>query len=154
MKHQFPIRDRIIAGLTPAVLVIEAREKSGSLITPRLALESNRDVFAIPGGIYSPGSVGTNNLIKQGAKAITSYQEILDELGLTKTKECTNNKSIASASDEEKTILSWLGTEPLHIDSLAKKTQNNASTISSTLTLMEIKGMIKNLGGGNYAAIR
>lgn len=154
MKHQFPIRDRIIAGLTPAVLVIEAREKSGSLITPRLALEANRDVFAIPGGIYSPGSVGTNNLIKQGAKAVTSYQEILDGLGLTKIENCTNNRSIVSTSPEEKTILSLLSTEPLHIDAIAKKAKNDANKISSALTLMEIKGMIKNLGNGNYTIIK
>jgi len=154
MKHQFPIRNRIVAGLAPAVLVIEAAEKSGSLITPRLALEANRDVFAIPGGIYSPGSVGTNNLIKQGAKAITSYQEILEELGLTKTEKYTNNRSIVSASEEEKTVLALLNTEPLHIDALAKKTKINAAKISSTLTLMEMKRMVKNLGSGNYAIIK
>lgn len=154
MKHQFPIRDRIIAGLTPAVLVIEAREKSGSLITPRLALEANRDVFAVPGSIYSPGSVGTNNLIKSGAKAITKYEEILEELGLTKDKECINNKSIVPASPEEKTILSLLSTEPLHIDAIAQKAKNSAKKISSALTLMEIKGMVKNLGNGNYSAIK
>lgn len=153
-KHHFPIRDRIIAGLAPAVLVVEAREKSGSLITPRLALEANRDVFAIPGGIYSPGSVGTNNLIKQGAKAVTSYQEILEDLGLTKIKECTNNRNIVSQSSEEKKILSLLEAEPLHIDAIAEKAKNDASKISSLLTLMEIKGIIKNLGSGNYTATK
>lgn len=153
-KHHFPLRNRIVAGLVPAVLVIEAREKSGAMITPRLALEANRDVFAVPGSIYSPGSVGTNNLIKQGAKAVTSHQEILEELGLTKIEECTNNKNIVSASDDEKTILSLLSAEPLHIDAIAEKTQNDASKISGLLTLMEIKGIIKNLGSGNYAATK
>lgn len=154
MKHQFPVRNRIIAGLTPAVLVIEAREKSGALITPRLALEANRDVFAVPGGIYSPHSVGTNNLIKQGAKAVTSCQEILDELGLTKPEGCINNRSIVSASSDEKAILSLLDTEPLHIDAIAKKINNEANKVSGTLTLMEMEGIVKNLGGGNYAIIK
>lgn len=154
MKHHFPLRNRIVAGLTPAVLVIEAREKSGAMITPRLALEANRDVFAIPGGIYSPGSIGTNNLIKQGAKAVTSYQEVLEELGLTKNGNCTNNRSIVSVSPEEKIILSLLGAEPLHIDAIARNAKTNAAKISGALTLLEMKGMVKNLGGGNYAAIK
>lgn len=154
LKHQFPLRNRIICGLAPAVLIIEAAEKSGALITAKLALDCNRDVFAIPGGIYWPNSVGTNNLIKQGAKAITFYQEILDELNLTKAKEYTINRSIVSASPEEEAILSFLGTEPLHIDAIVKKSKNDTNKISSALTLMEMKGLVRNLGSGNYAIIK
>ncbi|MDP3057038.1 MAG: DNA-processing protein DprA [bacterium] len=154
LKHQFPLRNRIICGLTPAVLVVEAAEKSGALITAKLALDCNRDVFAIPGGIHWPNSVGTNNLIKQGAKIITSCQEILDELNLTKAKEYTINRSIVSASPEEETILSFLGAEPLHIDAIAEKVKNDANKISSALTLMEMKGLVRNLGSGNYAIMK
>ncbi len=153
-KHQFPLRNRIICGLTPAVLVIEAAEKSGALITAKLALDANRDVFAVPGGIYWPNSRGTNNLIKQGAKAITCCQEILDELNLTKVKEYTINRSIVSASREEETILSFLGAEPLHIDAISEKAKTDAAKISGALTLMEMKGMVRNLGSGNYAIIK
>lgn len=152
-KHQFPLRNRIVAGLAPAVLVIEAAEKSGAMITPRLALENNRDVFAIPGSIYSPGSKGTNNLIKQGAKTITDPQDILEEFGLTKSPECINNKNIIRASGEESDILSALKIEPLHLDEIARITKNSASKISSLLMVMEMKGTVKNLGNGNYAII-
>lgn len=154
LKHQFPLRNRIISGLAPAVLVIEAAEKSGALITAKLALDANRDVFAVPGGIYWPNSAGTNNLIKQGAKAVTSCQEILNELGLTKIKEYTINRSIVSASPEETAILAVLNAEPLHIDAITKKTEVDTAKISCALTLMEMKGMVRNLGSGNYAAIK
>jgi DNA processing protein len=154
MKHQFPLRNRIIAGLAPAVLVIEAAEKSGSLITPRLALEANRDVFAVPGGIYWPNSQGTNNLIKQGAKAITSCQEILDELNLTKIADYTNNKRIVPDSPEEEAVCSLLSAEPLHIDAVARKAKMDASKIAGILMLMEMKGMVKNLGSGNYTVMK
>ncbi len=154
LKHQFPLRNRIICGLAPAVLVIEAAEKSGALITAKLALDSNRDVFAIPGGIYWPNSVGTNNLIRQGAKIITNAQEILDELNLTKIKEYSINRNIVPSSPEEENILSLLSAEPLHIDNIAKKAKIEASKISSILMLMEMKGMVRNLGSENYAIIK
>lgn len=154
MKHQFPIRNRIICGLCPAVLIIEAAEKSGTLITARLALDANRDVFAVPGGIYSPNSAGTNNLIKQGAKIITGAQDILDELNLTKAKEYTINRSIVPASPEEENILSLLGAEPLHIDKITQKAKMEASQAASVLMLMEMKGMVRNLGSENYTIIK
>ncbi len=153
-KHHFPIRDRIIAGLAPAVLVIEAREKSGALITPRLALEANRDVFAVPGGIYSPGSIGTNNLIKQGAKAITSYQEILDELNLTKNGNCINNKKIALQDQEEKKILETITSEPLHMDEISKRAKLPPERTASILMMMEIKRIVKSLGAGVYVEVK
>jgi len=153
-KGQFPIRNRIISGLSLAILVIEAAEKSGALITAKLALDANRDVFAVPGGIYWPNSVGANNLIKQGAKAVTCAQEILDELSLTKVKEYINNRTIIKASAQEEIILSWLNTEPLHIDNIAQKAKMESSHAASVLMLMEMKGMVRNLGTGNYAIIK
>lgn len=154
LKHRFPLRNRIISGLSLGVLIVEAAQKSGALITAKLALDSNREVFAVPGGIYSPNSEGTNNLIKEGAKAITSCQEILEELNLTKIKEYTINKSIVPDSPDEQKIYSLLKAEPLHIDALAKLSALAPAKTSSVLTMMEMKGMVKNLGSGNYTVIR
>lgn len=150
MKHHFPIRNRIVSGLSRGVLVIEAAKESGALITARMALEENREVFAIPGSIYWPNSEGTNNLIKNGARAITSAEEILEELGLTKKEKCTNNIKMLSSDPKEQKIRSILKNEPLHIDTIAKKSKINSSEASSLLMLMEMKGLVKNLGGGNY----
>lgn len=154
LKHHFPLRNRIIAGLSRGVLIIEAAEKSGALITAKFALDSNRDVFAIPGSIYWPNSSGTNNLIKQGAKAITKYEEILEELDLTKIEEYADSRRIVPCSTEEKTIYGFLSSEPLHIDNIAKKAKMETSRAGSVLMMMEMKGMIKNLGAGIYVGIK
>lgn len=150
MKHQFPIRNRIVSGLSLGVLVIEAAERSGSLITAQMALEQNRLIFTVPGSIYWPSSAGSNNLIKKGAQAITGAEEILEALNLTKIENYTINKRIASATPEEKKICAILGVEPLHIDTIARNAKINSSETSSLLMLMEMKGMVKNLGSGNY----
>lgn len=153
LKHHFPMRNRLIAGLSLGVLVVEAAKESGALITAKMALEENREVFAIPGSIYSPNSEGANNLIKSGAKAITRYQEILEELDLTKIKDYINNRSIVAATPEEEAIMSLLGAEPLHIDIIAQKAGISAAKISGSLMLMEMKGLVKNLGGENYTTL-
>ncbi len=154
LKHHFPLRNRIIAGLSRGVLVVEAAEKSGALITAKFALDSNRDVFAVPGGIYWPNSAGTNNLIKSGAKAITKHEEILEELDLAKIKEYANSRKIVAYSPEEKTVCDLLSSEPLHIDNIAKKAKMETSRIASILMMMEMKGMIKSLGAGIYVGIK
>lgn len=153
LKHHFPLRNRIIAGLSRGVLVIEAAEKSGALITAKFALDSNRDVFAIPGSIYWPNSVGTNNLIKAGAKTISRYEEILEELNLTKIENYIKNKKVIAPNPEEKIILDAITNEPLHMDEISKKTKLAPDRASSLLMLMEMKGMVKNMGSGVYVAI-
>jgi len=154
LKHHFPFRNRIISGLSLGVLVIEAAEISGALITARSALEQNREVFAVPGNIYSPTSVGPNNLIKMGAKLVTSAQDILEELNLTKAYQFIETKKIVPDTKEEAKILEALGSEPIHIDDLVKATELPTSTVSSTLTMMEMKGKVKNLGGMQYVIAR
>lgn len=153
-KGHFPIRNRIISGLSLGVVVVEAAKKSGTLITARLALEQNREVFAVPGSIYWPNSQGTNDLIKSGAKTVASYEDILEDLHLTKIENYTNNRRIVPKSPEEETISLILNREPLHIDAVAQKTKMDVSKIASILMLMEMKGMVKNLGGGNYAVMK
>ncbi len=146
----FPARNRIMAGLALGTLVIEAAQESGSLITASLALEFNREVFAVPGSIFSPQSEGSNKLIKSGAKIVSGVKDILEELHIEQKKEAEKIKTIIPATKEEEKILKTLSFDPLHIDTIAKMTKLEASVASSTLAIMEMKGMVKNIGGQNY----
>jgi len=154
LKHHFPQRNRLISGLSHATLVIEAGEKSGALITAMHALEQNREVFAIPGSIYSQSSAGTNSLIKLGAKLIAGARDIIESLNLTAAAAYIENKKIIPESAEEELILKQLSYEPVHVDELKNLTRLDTSVINSTLTLMEMKGIVKNLGGMNYVLAR
>ncbi len=131
-------------------MVSECGERSGALITARHALEQNREVFALPGNIYSPGSTGPNNLIKMGAKPVTSFQDILDELNLNQAVEYTKVSKIIPDSKEEEILLQFLSKESIHVDNLVKKSKLDTAVVTSTLTLMEMKGKVKNLGGMEY----
>lgn len=153
LPQNFPQRNRIISGLSLGTLVIEAGEKSGTSITARAALEQNREVFAVPGSIYSLNSRGTNNLIKMGAKLVSCVQDILDELNLDLIVKPAQKEDISPASQEEATLLKYLSAEPTHIDALIEKSKLSSSQISPTLTIMEMQGKVRNVGSGNYVLI-
>jgi DNA processing protein len=136
------------------VLVVEAGEKSGALITSRFALEQNREVFAVPGNVNSPVSVGTNRLIQQGAKLVLQVEDILEELNLRMIADQAEAKVILPESAEEAALISQLSSQPTHIDELGRLTGMPSSLISSTLTIMELKGMVQQVGGMNYVRLR
>lgn len=146
----FPARNRLMAGMTLGTIVIEAASESGSLITANLALEFNREVFAVPGSIFSPQSEGTNTLIKSGAKMATSVKDILEELNIERRSAQDQVKKIIPATPGEEKILKNLSQDPVHIDTIAKLTKLEASVVSGTLAVMEMKGFVRNIGGQNY----
>jgi len=152
--ENFPRRNRIMSGLSLGVLIVEAGETSGAMITARLALEQNREVFAIPGSILSPASRGTNYLIQEGAKLVSDYTDILEELNLTAVAHQIELKEVIPSSDTEALLLKQLSAEPTHIDEVCRSSGLSTSTVSSTLTMMELKGLVKQVGTMNYVLAR
>ncbi len=151
---RFPRRNRIMSGLSLGVLVVEAGKTSGAMITAHLALEQNREVFAVPGSILSPASIGTNHLIQEGAKLVSSYTDILEELNLTEAAHQMEIKEAIPASETETMLLKQLGAEPVHIDEVCRNSGLPVSQVSSTLAMMELKGMVKQMGAMSFVLAR
>ncbi|OGY30067.1 MAG: DNA protecting protein DprA [Candidatus Woykebacteria bacterium RIFCSPLOWO2_01_FULL_43_14] len=144
----FPARNRIISGLSKGVLITEAAEDSGSLITADCALEQNREVFAVPGPVFSKQSQGTAKVIKQGGKMVTAVQDILDELGFDVVT--APRPAYVPVNDLENAILDSLADSQVHIDELIRNLAKPSHEISSCLSLLEVNGAIRNLGSGMY----
>lgn len=153
-SNHFPARNRLISGLSLGVIVIEAGERSGALITARFALEQNREVFAVPGNIQSPVSMGTNRLIQQGGKLVMRVEDVLEELNLKMVAEQAVAQIMLPETAEEAALIAQLSSQPVHVDELGRLTGMPMSMVSSTLTMMELKGMVQQVGGMNYIRLR
>jgi DNA processing protein len=146
----FPRRNRIVAGLCRATLVVEADHKSGAMITANQAAEQGRDVFAVPGSILSPASTGPNQLIKEGARVVTTADDILEELHMTAVVEQQATREALPADPTEAALFRLLSAEPTHIDEITRSAGLPASAVTATLTIMELKGLARQLGPMQY----
>ena len=153
--NHFPLRNRLISGMTLGTLVVEAPKDSGALWTVRHALEQNREVFCVPGSIFSPVSRGTNALIQEGAKLVLNYKDVLEELNLTVISQQIEMREILQPQgDDESALLNHIAQEPMHIDDIRRQSGLPITVVSSTLAMMELKGLIKQVGGMHYIRIR
>lgn len=149
LKQHFPIRNRIISGLTRATLVVEAHERSGSLLTAHLALEQNRDVLAVPGPVTSPLSLGPLKLLRQGAMLVTRPEDILEALHLEVITSASPTP-ITPENANEALVLQHLSGDADHVDELALKTRLPASVVLQTLTTLELRDGVRHVGGNRY----
>ena len=150
-RENFLLRNRIMSGMSRGVVVVEAGERSGAIRTAADALEQNRDVFAVPGSIYSPSSMGTNGLIQKGAAhAIMSAQDVLDELGVVSSHE-TAQPDIALQPDSVQTrLVAQMGANPVHSDDLARQLGLPSQEVAAALTLLELNDVVRSVGNMQF----
>jgi DNA processing protein len=148
--NNFPPRNRIISGLSKGVVIVEAGERSGALITARFAGEQGRDVFAVPGSILHPGSAGCNALIQQGATVLLSVNDVLDQLNLTHVVAQQAAHAAIEADPDERRLLEFLSREPCHVDDLVRASAMPAPQVAGLLTVMELKGLVRQVGTMSY----
>ncbi|KUJ97612.1 MULTISPECIES: DNA-processing protein DprA [Thermodesulfobacterium] len=153
-KENFPTRNRLISGFSEAILVVEAGKRSGTLITAKWALNQGKEVFAVPGSIFSPQSEGTHFLIKSGAQPVFSPEELLEFLGVQEKDKIPNLFDFGQAeatqeklTKEEKEVLSFLSSYPIHLEDLLLQTDLPASEVLSAITELEFKGIVQVLPG-------
>jgi len=148
--ENFPRRNRVLSGLSRGVLVVESGESGGALITVNFALEQNREVFAVPGSIYSPMSKGPNRLIGEGAKLVSNYTDIIEELNLSIVSQQLVMQSVVASDGIESIIMKQLSEEPLHVDEICRNSGLDASTVISTLAVLELNGLVRQRGNMTY----
>lgn len=150
----FPRRNRIISGLSLGVLFVEGTIQSGARITTDYALEQGREVFAVPGSILRESGSGANYLIQNGAKLVTGVNDILEELNLTMVTQHVEARAVIPENEVEAKLLKQLSLEPVHVDDLGQLTGLNAAEVAGALMLMELKGLVRQVGGMNYVLAR
>jgi DNA processing protein len=144
-----------MSGLALGTLVIEGDHTSGAMITARFAAEQNRDVFAVPGSIFSPHSRGPNALIKDGATPVLGAGDVLEALNLTMLgAQIDFGRAVPPASEDEHALLSVLSREPRHVDLVVRESGLAAATVAGTLALLELKGLVRDVGGMQYVRLR
>lgn len=149
----FPPRNRLISGLSRAVVIIEAGEKSGALITAAYAAEQGREVFAVPGSLYAPQSRGSNRLIQEGAHIYLNPQDLFELLNLDRVDDFKTARAVLPSDATEARLFDLLGREPLHVDELRLQSGLPVEIVSSSLTMMELKGMVRQVGSMRYIAV-
>jgi DNA processing protein len=152
--QNFPPRNRIISGLALAVIIVEAGDTSGALITASFAAEQGRDVFAVPGNINAPQSRGTNRLIRDGAQPLLGPQDVLEALNLTMVTEHQTARVTLPSDPVEARLYKLLSQQPKHVDEIRTEASLPIETVSATLAMMELKGMVRQVGGMHYVAVR
>ncbi len=148
--NNFPPRNRVISGLSKAVVIVEAPKRSGALITARFAAEQGRDVFAVPGNITSPGSAGCNDLIQKGATPLLSTDDVLEQLNLEHLADVQYQQRMLPLDPEEDRVLEVISHQPIHVDDIVRSCELTTAQVSSMLTLLELKGMVRQVGGLSY----
>lgn len=151
----FPPRNRIISGLSLGTLIVEASLQSGALITHRFALEQGRETFAVPGNIYNQNSSGTNALLQRGeAKLVTCVEDILEELNLTMISQQNEVAQAVPETPTEQALLACVSHEPLHMDEIVRNSGLSTAVVSSTLCMMELKGLVRRVDNTSYVLAR
>ncbi len=153
--QNFPRRNRIMSGMTLGTVVVEGGESSGALLTASHALEQDREVFAVPGNIFSPSSRGANRLIRDSAaKLVLDYTDVLGELNLSYVGQQIEMAALFPQDEGESDLLRRVTYDPIHIDEIIRTSGLNISTVSGTLAMMELKGLVRQVGGMNYIRLR
>jgi DNA processing protein len=159
LPHHFPARNRVIAGLTLGTVVVEAAERSGALITARLAGELGREVYAVPGNVTTPGSLGTNSLIQDGAKLVQGWEDVVAEWPpewqralrpLPGSWTSTDREAEGTVEPGERAILALLGDEPVAMDAVVERSRLPSSQVSAGLMALELRGLVRRMAGQRY----
>ncbi len=151
----FPPRNRIISGLSLGTLIVEGDESTGARITIEDALEQGRETFAVPGNIFHREARGTNKMIQRGeVKLVTCAMDILEELNLTMVEQHQEARAVLPENETESALLKYLSADPTHVDELGRETGLPIATVLSTLAMMELKGLVRQIGGMNYVVAR